>query len=357
MTEDADKTKAGLLSAMHAAQRLAFGPLLFQAARVLKERGILTALRKESPGGLSAIDAAERTQTSVYGVTVLLEAGIAAELVEKQGDEFFITKVGLLVDKDKMTRVNMNFIHDVCYQAGYHLAEAIHDGTPAGLRELGPWPTVYEGLKELGEPARKSWLEFDHFYSDDSFPQVLQDVFASKPARILDVGGNTGKFALAVLGHDPKVQITVADLPGQIASCKSNIEAAGWLKRVTFHEFSILERDAALPTGFDVIWMSQFLSCFSEREIVHNLSVAKRAMGPETRLLIMDNLWDRQKNEVAQTCLQVTSLYFTVVANGTSRMYDGATLLRLVGEAGLSVTCERDRIGWGHSIIECRLPA
>lgn len=357
MTEDADKTRTGLLSAMHAAQRLAFGPLLFQAARVLQERGILTVLRQESPGGLCIAKVAERTQTSTYGVTVLLEAGIAAELIEKRGDEFFITRVGLLVDKDRMTQVNMSFVHNVCYKPGYHLAEAIAEGTPAGLRELGPWPTVYEGLKELSDPARTSWLDFDHFYSDDSFPQILEDVFASKPARILDVGGNTGKFALAALGHDPDVRIMVADLPGQIASCKRNIEAAGWLDRAAFHEFSILKQDAVLPVGFDLIWMSQFLSCFSESEIVHNLSVAKRAMGPQTRLLIMDNLWDRQKNEVAQMCLQVTSLYFTVVANGTSRMYDGTTLLRLIDEAGLTVIRQRDKIGWGHSIIECRLPA
>jgi hypothetical protein len=354
MTEDADKNKNSLLSAMHAAQRLAFGPLLFQAARVLKKRGILTLLRKHSPEGLSAARVAERSGTSMYGATVLLEAAMASELVRKEGDEFFITKVGLLIDKDKMTEVNMNFVHDVCYQPGFHLEEAISEGTPAGLKELGPWPTVYEGLKELGEPARTSWLEFDHFYSDDSFPQILRDVFSSRPRRILDVGGNTGKFALAVLRHDQDVRVTVADLPGQIASCRRNLEEAGLIERANFHEFSILAKDAELPSGFDVIWMSQFLSCFSEAEVVHNLSVAKSAMGEHTRLLIMDNLWDRQKNEVAQTCLQATSLYFTVVANGTSRMYDGKTLVRLIGQAGLTVTSERDKIGWGHSIIECR---
>lgn len=300
---------------------------------------------------------AQRSDTSLYGTTVLLEAGMASDLVRKEGDKFFLTKVGLLIDKDKMTEANMNFVHDVCYQAGFHLEEAISKGSPAGLKELGPWATVYEGLKELGEPARTSWLAFDHFYSDDSFPQVLRDVFSSEPKRILDVGGNTGKFALAALRRDAEVRVTVADLPGQIASCRTNLAAAGLLERAEFHEFSILNHDAELPRGFDVIWMSQFLSCFSEAEVVHNLKVARQAMAPHTRLLIMDNLWDRQKNEVARTCLQATSLYFTVVANGTSRMYDGETLLRLIHVAGLSVVRERDRIGWGHSIIECRLPS
>ena len=105
-----------------------------------------------------------------------------------------------------------------------------------------------------------------------------------------------------------------------------------------------------------MIWMSQFLCCFSEAEVVHNLKVARRAMSRDTRLLIMDNFWDRQKNPVAAHCLQATSLYFTVVANGTSRMYDGVTMVRCIEEAGLRVVRERDEIGWGHSIIECALP-
>jgi hypothetical protein len=233
------------------------------------------------------------------------------------------------------------------------LDEAIEEGTPAGLKELGDWPTVYDGLRHLGEPARGSWLAFDHFYSDDSFPQILPFVFSSKPRRIVDVGGNTGKFALAALGHDREVEVTVADLPGQIASCRENVRAAGYEGRAHFHEFSILEPEARLPEGPDVIWMSQFLCCFSEAEVVHNLSVARRAMRPDTRLIIMDTLWDRQKNPVATLCLQATSLYFTVVANGTSRMYDGVTLLRCIEEAGLRVVREEDGIGWGHSLIEC----
>lgn len=341
---------------MERAQQLAFGPLLFQAARSLRDRGLLAALHKANPVGLSINELSVLTKTPPYGVTVLVEAGLACGLVEKEGDKFLITKTGYLIERDPMTRANMNFVQDVCYRAAEHLDESIEHGTPAGLKELGPWPTVYEGLSELGEPARTSWLEFDHFYSDDSFPQILAEVFSSAPKKILDVGGNTGKFALQALRHDALVEITIADLPGQIASCRANLEQAGFQARSHFHEFSILEKDAILPEGSDVIWMSQFLCCFSEDEIVHNLSVARRAMSESTRLLIMDNFWDRQKNPVAAHCLQATSLYFTVVANGTSRMYDGATMVRCVERAGLKVRKERDEIGWGHSILECVLP-
>lgn len=349
----ADKSGKSLLDAMAQVQALAFGPLLFQAARVLRDRGLLRELARQSPEGTSKSHLAEATKTSLYGVTVLLEAGLAAGLVEQEGDHFRITKAGYLLERDPMTRVNMNFVNDVCYRAAEHLGEAIEEGSPSGLKELGDFDTVYEGLSRLKEPAKASWFEFDHFYSDDSFPQILPIVFKGTPKRILDVGGNTGKFAESALRYDGHVEVTVADLPGQIAVCRERLERAGLSARASFHPFSILGDAAVLPEGRDVIWMSQFLCCFSEDEVERILKMARRAMGPGARLIIMDTLWDRQKNDVAAMCLQATSLYFTVVANGNSRMYDGQTLHRLIDAADLRVESEVDEIGWGHTIIEC----
>lgn len=338
---------------MHRAQLLAWGPVLFQAARVARDRGLLRELIRAGGHGASVEELAQATETSPYGVTVLLEGGMAAGLVTRDEERFRPTALAFLVERDPMTRANMNFVHDVCYRAMAHLDEAVAEGRPAGLVELGPWPTVYEGLAHLGEPARTSWLEFDHFYSDDSFPKVLPWVFSDAPRRILDVGGNTGKFALACLEQDAEVHITVADLPGQLESCRQALRAAGREDRASFHPVNLLSLDATLPGGHDVIWMSQFLCCFSEVEIVHILRAARAAMGPSTKLFIMDNFWDKQANPAARVVLQAASLYFTCVANGNSRLYDSATLLACVERAGFAVEWVRDGIGLGHSLIAC----
>lgn len=350
--------KSARLEAMRAAQFLAWSPFFFQAARVLRDRNILRELIAHAGSGLGVDALATRTGTSPYGVTVLLEAGLSAGLVTRQLDAekrpvFRPTQVAYLVHRDPMTRANMNFVHDVCYRAMEHLGESIEKGAPSGLRELGSWPTIYEGLAHLGEPARTSWLEFDHFYSDDSFPLVMKKVFSSKPARILDVGANTGKFTLTCLRHDEGVRMTTADLPGQLASLKKNVDEAGFSERVGYHPVDLLKASAELPSGHDVIWMSQFLCCFSEPEIVHILTAARKAMRPDTRLLIMDTFWDRQPTEAGEVVLHATSLYFTCLANGNSRMYDAATFVGCIERAGLRVLADKDAIGWGHTLLEC----
>jgi hypothetical protein len=66
--------------------------------------------------------------------------------------------------------------------------------------------------------------------------------------------------------------------------------------------------------------------------------------------------WDRQKHDIAKYCLQMSSLYFTVMANGTSRMYHSQDILDCIREAGLAVVSQTDQLGMSHTLIECRRP-
>ena len=39
----------------------------------------------------------------------------------------------------------------------------------------------------------------------------------------MDVGGNTGRFALRCVAYDSEVKVTIVDLPGQIGMMQKNI--------------------------------------------------------------------------------------------------------------------------------------
>lgn len=342
------------LDARTAAQVLAFGPLMFQAARVLRNTGVLRLLM-ERPDGTTDVEAASLTNMSEYSARVLLEAGLVAHLVTLEEDRYSITLLGRMVQRDRMTRVNMDFVHDVCYQAGFHLEESLKEGKPAGLRELGDWPTVYEGLKECPQHVRDSWFAFDHYYSDASFGRALPTVFESKPARLLDVGGNTGRWALECCGYDADVEVTILDLPGQLEDASKKIAEAGLQDRIRCVAGNLLDPKVPMPEGFDAIWMSQFLDCFSESEILCILERAAQALAPGGRLHIMETYWDRQPNETARYCVVGTSLYFAAVANGNSKMYHSGRLFDLLGQAGFEVVADVDGLGFGHTLLTSQL--
>ena len=343
-----------LYEAIIDAQKLAFGPLSFQAALALRDLGILATLADSGPEGLSAESIAQLTRLPRYGVEILLESGVVSELVGLEGDRFRLRQLGLLVLRDTMTRVNMDFTADVCYRGMAHLREAVKTGEPAGLPELGPWSTIYEGLAQLPPQVRQSWLAFDHYYSDHMFPTALPVVFAEKPKRLLDVGANTGKFALACFGHDPHVNIGLLDLPGQLEMARQAIDAKGHGARASYHPIDFLDASREFPPGQDAIWMSQFLDCFGEDEIVSILERARRALAPHGHIYIVDTYWDNQQHAAARFVLAMTTLYFTCLANGNSKMYRSDEMRACVQRAGLHIERELKHLTVSHTMFVCR---
>ena len=345
------------IEAQFDAHKLAFGPLMFQAVRTLRETGALACIKASGRGGITAEGLeAEIEDLSIYAARLLLEAALAAELVVlEEGDRYALTTVGFLVLSDPMTKVNFDFVHDVCYQPFFHLEESIRTGKPVGLKEFGPWETLYEGLTEMPARAQQSWLNFDHFYSDSVFQKVLPLVFEDRPVTLLDVGGNTGKWMLSCCAHDPDVKVTILDHPGQLARALTAAADAGFAARVAGQPIDFLDPEAELPSGFDVVWMSQFLDCFSEDEIVSILGRARSALAPGGKLFILETYWDRQAYEAARFSLINTSLYFAVIANGNSKMYHSGRMRHCVEAAGLRVAAEVDEIGVCHTLFRCEV--
>lgn len=100
--------------------------------------------------------------------------------------------------------------------------------------------------------------------------------------------------------------------------------------------------------------MSQFLDCFTEQQVTSILSRAAASMSENTTLYILEPLWDRQKYETAAYCLTQTSLYFTALANGNSKIFHSADLSRCIEAAGLQIAKIHDNLGLGHSLLCCK---
>ncbi|MFO7594397.1 MAG: SAM-dependent methyltransferase, partial [Pseudomonadota bacterium] len=193
-----DTKNISAYEAIYEAQKIAFAPFIFQAVRTLRDLGILQRLEQGGAEGGTAEAIADETGLSLYGVKTLLESGASCGVVDEgENGHFTLSKVGYFLIHDKMTRINMDYNHHVCYQGMFHLDEAIKKEKPVGLKVFGEqWETIYQALPHLPEEVQKSWYAFDHFYSDSAYPEVLPIIFADKPAKMLDIGTNVGKFSI-----------------------------------------------------------------------------------------------------------------------------------------------------------------
>ncbi|MFT3946250.1 MAG: class I SAM-dependent methyltransferase [Agriterribacter sp.] len=342
------------LEAKHLAQFIAFGPVVFQVAKVVRDNGILKAIEDSAGIGLTIEEIIEKTGVPRYGVRVLLESCLGIGLILLNDDRYTITKTGYFILHDPLTKVNMDFVHDVCYKGLFHLDKSIATGKPEGLKELGNWPTVYEGLSQLPPHIQKSWFGFDHFFSDMAFPLVIKHVYKDGIKNLLEIGGNTGKWAIASARYADDIHVTIMDLPGQLDMAKKKMEELGLSNRVSFHPVNILDESQPFPKGFDAIWMSQFLDCFSEDEIVSILKRCANAIDENGYVLILEAFWDTQRFETAAFCLQQTSIYFTALANGNSQMYDSKVFKQCIYDAGFEIAEQVDNIGLSHTLLKCR---
>jgi hypothetical protein len=345
--------KRSALEAQRLAHEISFGPIVFQVSRLMVKFGILQLL-VDSDKGLTQDEIVEKTKLSRYAVQVLLESSLTIGTILYKEGRYETSKTGWFLLNDPLIKVDMDFNHDVNYLGWLNLEEALLNGKPEGLKVFGQWNTIYEGLSSLPEQVQKSWFAFDHFYSDQSFEEALEIVFSRQPRTLLDVGGNTGRWALRCVAYHPEVKVTIMDLPQQLELMKKQTAGENGADRISGYGVNLLDKEAPFPTNFDAIWMSQFLDCFSEEEVTSILSRAAASMNNDSVLFIMETFWDRQRFETAAYCLAQISLYFTALANGNSKMYHSEDMIRCVETAGLTIEKIYDGLGKGHSILECR---
>jgi hypothetical protein len=350
-----DKIRA--VDAKFEAQKISFSPLTFQAVRALLELEILKNISQSGDEGLTLKELAEKAGISFYGAGVLIEIALGMNIIKLragrtvdggtgEGDRFLLGKIGWFLLEDDMTRVNFNFVNDVCFKGAFELTESIRTGKPLGLKVFGSqWKTIYEALSSLPEQVRKSWFEFDHFYSDIGFQDSLPIVFAAKPKKLIDIGGNTAKWAINCCRYDPDVEVIIVDLPGQTAEAEKNAAEAGFSGRIRTFSCNVLDKAAGFPGGADAFWMSQFLDCFSLEDVTTILEKIGKASGPETDVYVLEPLWDRQRFDAAVYSLQATSLYFTCMANGNSKMYRFGELTGAVEKAGFELKTAHHNMG------------
>lgn len=356
-----DKIRA--IDAKFEAQRIAFSPLTFQATRAFIELGLLSRISDAGEEGITVQELAKDSGISEYGVGVLAEMALGmgiiklnASATEKDEEKLIIGKIGLFLLEDELTRVNFNFNNDICYKGAFNLLESIKTGKPEGLKVFGDrWTTIYETLSTLPEREKKSWFNFDHFYSDVAFPEALPIVYAKKTAHLFDIGGNTAKWAIASCRYNADVHVTIVDLPGQTAVALKNAKEAGFSDRIDAVSGNVLDESTRLPDGADAVWMSQFLDCFSLHQITKILTKIYNSVDEHCDIWVLEPLWDMQPFEGSAYSLQATSLYFTCIANGNSKMYRYGELVDAIEKAGFKLITAHHKLGTNfYSLLNFR---
>ncbi len=334
------KKRISAVDALTEAQKIAFAPFTFQVVAALLEFNLLKSLN-QAPKSKKELE--KDCNISRYALDTLFDAALCIGLVEKDENGVYSnTKLADAFLFDEMTRVNFNFMKDVCCKGALELVDSFKEGRPKGLQKhYFESKTIYQVITKLPEKMKKSWFEFDHFYSDRCFEEALKIIFQKPTPQIFDIGGNTGKFERACLDFNPDCTVNMIDLPENIEAAKKNLKN----DRLNFYGIDVLDKSSRFPKISGAVFMSQFLDCFSEEQIITILSNIKNSMSDDTRIYILEPFTDKQIFDGATYSLVHISLYFTCMANGKSKMYSEKRMLELIEKAGLKLQEKYENVG------------
>lgn len=349
--------KIEILQAFEKAQSIAFAPFVFQAVAAAKDCGLLQALgESDSPLPVSAL--AQKVALSEYAVTVLCDILESSEVIERDENHAYrLSRVGECLIYDQMTEVNFDFSNLVNYAPLKHTLKALQSGKPAGLKEYDEtWTTIYPHLKDLPQKSRQAWFAFDHFHSDSAYQAALNILKDRQVRYFVDIGGNTGRFTKKALATWQDSRACIVDLPEQIGLMRQNTNLKSLQNRIDTVPINWLDPDAQplIKEKVDLIWMSQFLDCFSRAEAVSILKRVKNlARQNGATVAILEPLVNHQRNRAATLSIACSSLYFSCLANGNSKFFSSEELKGIIDESGLTIKSISEPIGVGHSLYLC----
>ena len=130
------------------------------------------------------------------------------------------------------------------------------------------------------------WVRYTTALSRYEAPLIVPRLGLDTSARLLDVGGNSGEFALCCAALHPHLSATVADLPGVCTLGERNIAGRPGAAQVAFHPLD-LRRDP-LPGGFDTLVFKSVLHDWPDDMAAHFLGLAAHALLPGGRLVIVE---------------------------------------------------------------------
>jgi hypothetical protein len=118
-------------------------------------------------------------------------------------------------------------------------------------------------------------------------PTVAEAYDFSGIQTVVDVGGATGNMLAALLSRHPALRGVLYDLPHVVRDAPALLKARGVDARVTIEEGSFFDR---VPAGGDAYLLSHIIHDWSEAQCLTILGNCRAAMGPDSRLLIVETV-------------------------------------------------------------------
>jgi SAM-dependent methyltransferase len=227
---------------------------------------------------LTAEQLAERLACDLRALTMLLDAMVSLQLLEKHKTQYAVPLPlrPWLVETSPETVLPMLRHAMNISRSWSQLASVIKTGVPASPVASIRGPTA----------DRASFIAAMHTISGPMADGLVAQLAPLKFRRMLDVGGASGTWTLAFLRAVPSASAILFDLSDAIVQAKERISGTEFATRVTFVPGDFYVDD--LPDGVDFAWVSAICHQHSRQQNRALFAKVCKALTPGGQIAIRD---------------------------------------------------------------------
>jgi SAM-dependent methyltransferase len=292
----------------------------FMASKHLFVANAIGLFEHLADGPTTLDEVAGRSGVPRRTVRIIADAMVALGLVDRQADRYQNTPVAAAYLSGRTPtdlRPLLRFWDRLSYAAWQQFEEAVRSGQS---------PTRHGHFSEEDQRIFSDGVEALTAGPAHAFASTYD---FSQHRRLLDVGGGTGSFLLAVVQRYPEVQATLFELPTVAPVARQRLEREPLQRPIAVVAGDFFTDP--LPTGQDAIILANVVHLFSPERNRALLRRLRQAVAPGARLLLVDLWTDPTHTQPLPAALLAGE--FLVIA-GEGDVYSQDELTEWLVEAG-----------------------
>jgi SAM-dependent methyltransferase len=202
------------------------------------------------------------------------------------------------------------------------------------------------GVSKRGEEWVKPFIAAMHWRARRSAPAVIGLLDLAGVARVLDVGGGSGAFAMAFVRARSGISAVVFDLPAVVPLSRNYIQTEGFTTEIEAVAGDYLGDE--LPGGFDLVFLSAVVHSNSAVQNERLIGKAVRALHDGGQVVVQDWLMSEDRTSPAAGAFFALNMLVGTEAGDT---FTEAEVRGWMQKAGLTSLERKDVPGGGGLLI------
>jgi SAM-dependent methyltransferase len=282
-------------------------------------------------GSIECGELAGKLEADERGLSMLLNALAAMGLIVKAGEKYAnsdASRAFLCLDSPEYVGYMIKH-HRRLIESWVLLDQAVKSGKPVGPRS---------SFSE--DQARENFIMGMFNIASRMAPEVAQKVDLSGRARLLDLGGGPGTYAIHFCLKNEGLKAAVFDLPTTRPFATGTIERFDMADRIVFIGGNYI--DDEITGSFDVVWMSHILHSEGPDNCRIMIEKAVAALEPGGMIIVHDFILDNTMDGPLYPALFALNM---LLATENGQSYSEQQIMQMLADAGVTDTRRLDYRG------------